>query len=316
MGSQVEQQDRRMLIWRVETTKVVVEIATVQVINSRLSSKTLWILGNRPNLYKEVPLLNYKDGMQTIAHSANDGSDIITDNNNINNSDNNSNESATYEFSNNVSENNGTTQNPIEDLTLPNDSQISQFNTVDLVGTHSEMNNMDVIDVESGQNNYDSIQYDENYNSNQINNDESLELQYDPFENDIIPYSTVPKAILQFEKKTSNELDILYDRPHTKNYKQLEIGGRIVYLNSYHYIASNTDAPVNRPQRRDYVDCHEKLKLYRWELLGALSVYCVQVQIYINFSKKVILIHMLDKQRSPKVEKQQEFEDYSYPFAH
>jgi hypothetical protein len=64
-------------------------------------------------------------------------------------------------------------------------------------------------------------------------------------------------------------LDPLYSIPFKYPHLKMSIGGRIVYLNCYHYHSSNESAPNNK-HNKEYIDNSEEVEIYRWSLKGAL----------------------------------------------
>jgi hypothetical protein len=79
------------------------------------------------------------------------------------------------------------------------------------------------------------------------------------------------------EASLAQYLSILYTQPFDYPERQVMVGGRIVHLMSFHYPATNVEAPKNKA-KCEYIDRDNMLKLFSYELKGALCTSAVQVK--------------------------------------
>jgi len=90
---------------------------------------------------------------------------------------------------------------------------------------------------------------------------------------------SIPSKYLVKEKAMGKYLDILYDSPLKFENRLVQVGGRQVFLNAFHYSAENLAAPTNIG-KREYIDESEEVELYRWELKGALCTKLLKVSLF------------------------------------
>jgi hypothetical protein len=84
----------------------------------------------------------------------------------------------------------------------------------------------------------------------------------------------VPEEILQNEKKNINHLKILYDTPFVYTHRSLNVGGRNVDFDCFHYTAENLDAASNLFIKKTYINAAEpQTELYRWESKAAMHTF-------------------------------------------
>ena len=78
---------------------------------------------------------------------------------------------------------------------------------------------------------------------------------------------------LKWEKEKYSELKGLYTDKLKKAYVKIDVGGRGVLLNSFHYEDDENDmlTSVSRCKKFEFVDLVDDILLYRWELKGCLA---------------------------------------------
>ena len=89
----------------------------------------------------------------------------------------------------------------------------------------------------------------------------------------ILDASSPPKLRVQFEKTWFDQLKDLYSPNSNKLSVKIDIGGRGVILQSFHYIdCTNTSVQVNKKSRKfEYIDAIDDVLLYRWEVKGCYA---------------------------------------------
>ena len=74
------------------------------------------------------------------------------------------------------------------------------------------------------------------------------------------------------EKNWFNDLKSLYTDPFKKPYVKIDIGGRGVMLNSFHYEEAENDITFGKKNKKfEYIDIVDNALLYRWELKGCIA---------------------------------------------
>jgi hypothetical protein len=78
---------------------------------------------------------------------------------------------------------------------------------------------------------------------------------------------------LKWEKEKYSELKGLYTDKLKKAYVKIDVGGRGVLLNSFHYEDDENDmlTSISRCKKFEFVDLVDDILLYRWELKGCLA---------------------------------------------
>jgi hypothetical protein len=81
-----------------------------------------------------------------------------------------------------------------------------------------------------------------------------------------------PTDRLQIEKDWFNDLKRLYTDPFKKPYVKIDIGGRGVMLNSFHYEEAENDFTVGKRNKKfEYIYISDNVLLYRWEIKGCIA---------------------------------------------
>jgi hypothetical protein len=85
---------------------------------------------------------------------------------------------------------------------------------------------------------------------------------------DVLP----PTDRVKIEKDWYNDLKSLYADPFKKPYVKIDIGGRGVMLNSFHYEEPENDFTVGKRNKKfEYIDIVDNVLLYRWEIKGCIT---------------------------------------------
>ena len=120
---------------------------------------------------------------------------------------------------------------------------------------------LEVVDVDT---------IDANVNDDSTGNDATSIMSHD-----ITTISASPSVNrIAFEKSWYKELKKLYQPKSEKSSVKLDVGGRGVILQSFHYIDDENDSVSisTKTKKFEYVDALDDTLLYRWEMKGCLAV--------------------------------------------
>ncbi len=96
----------------------------------------------------------------------------------------------------------------------------------------------------------------------------------------------MPERVLEEERKLAGFLSLLYANNTKVLSREIDVGGNIVTLRTFHYPPSNMMAPRNGKQKT-FIDATDMPLLFSYEFKAALIIVIKQV-LYINLSFKLL----------------------------
>ena len=98
----------------------------------------------------------------------------------------------------------------------------------------------------------------------------------------------LPTFRKDYEKRMYDTLKVLYTEAFKLPYKEVQVGGRLVQLDSFHYVdSSNACQPEynnKRAKKFELIARGEQVFIYRWEIKACLLAYLRMVRIKMHSS--------------------------------
>ena len=178
----------------------------------------------------------------------------------------------------------------IIDLSTGDDGQDTNGNDVNNIGGDLDCSgaNIDLNLPETNNNNGDDSKNESSGGSMDISNKDREEDDSGSVEGAAL----LPSFRKEYEKSTYDSLKVLYTEAFKFPYKEVTVGGRVVQLDSFHYVdSSNACQPEynnKRAKKFELIARGEQVFIYRWEIKACLLV-CLRkvrttlVQVYVYF---------------------------------